>query len=184
MPPTSFSLQGHIPMLKNLPLDKWSSEYNVSVDAMTMYYDALSNHISLVWEYGSRLGVSTSQLKEHDKSKWTRHEYPFYADRFWGIKEHNAKFVSAMNHHLRCNMHHPEYWVSHMTYSIRPTIEYVEMPRKYVMEMIADWQAASVQYTGSDNIQDWLDRKLDKTKFHRNTLDLLKKELFDIGYYL
>lgn len=177
MPPTSFPLQGHIPMLKNLPLEKWSSEYNVSVDAMTLYHDALSRHINLVWEYGSRLGIPSSQLKEHDKSKWTRHEYPFYADRFWGTKEHNRKFISAMNHHYRHNMHHPEYWL--MQNGVK-----VEMPRKFVMEMIADWKAASYQYTGSDNIQDWLNTKLKIDRFHPATLDLLRKELADIGYSL
>lgn len=177
MPPISSSLKGHIPDITNLPFDRWHEKYNVSIEAMTLYHGALSQHISLVWEYGSKLGVSNTQLKEHDKSKWTHHEYPFYADRFWGRKEHGSKFVSAMNHHLRCNMHHPEYWL--MQNGVK-----VEMPRKFVMEMIADWKAASYQYTGSDNIQDWLNTKLKIDRFHPATLDLLRKELEDIGYSL
>ena len=69
-------------------------------------------------------------------------------------------------------------------YWIKQGGEKVEMPRKFVMEMIADWKAASYQYTGSDDIQDWLNTKLKIDRFHPATLDLLRKELLDIGYSL
>lgn len=166
-----------IPPMRKLPIAAWSITYGIHQDALVNYYDALVEHICLVHRYGKEYGISQAQLNLHDQSKWTKHEYPFYADRFWGTKEHNRKFISAMNHHYKHNMHHPEYW-------LKQGGEKVEMPRKFVMEMIADWKAASYQYTGSDNIQDWLNTKLKIDRFHPATLDLLRKELADIGYSL
>lgn len=167
----------YIPPRNSLPLAVWNRKYKTSVEALDGYYDALSEHICLVNQYGSKLGVSVAQLAVHDKSKWGKHEFPFYADRFHGTKVHNKLFISAMNHHYAHNMHHPEYWI---TQDGKP----YPMPREYIIEMIADWQAASFQYTGSDDIQKWLDEKLNKNRFHSISLDILDKELKDIGYNL
>lgn len=167
----------YIPNIEDLPLVKWSDRNDVKMSALSDYYQALTKHITLVNEYGKKFGVSGDLLEIHDKSKWGRHEFPFYANRFHGNMIHDAKFIKAMNHHLRTNMHHPEYWIS---LKGNP----VPMPRKHILEMIADWHAASFQYTGSDDIQDWLNRKLDRNKFHPTSLDILRKELQDIGYYL
>lgn len=166
-----------IPRMDLLPLLTWSDKYLVDMSALTGYYDALCEHIRLVEVYGNKFGVSKRQLSKHDDSKWTKKEFPFYADRFHGKKIHNSRFISALNHHYINNMHHPECWITSAGY-IYP------MEREYVIEMLADWHAASYQYTGSDNIQTWLDEKLDLKKFHPTTLLLLKKELADIGYLL
>lgn len=158
------------------PYDVWEKRYGVTTEAMIAYRESLTEHIRLVNLYGNKFGADIIDLELHDKSKWTKREFPFYANRFHGNKIHNREFISALNHHYANNMHHPEYWIQGTGYA--------PMPRKYVLEMIADWHAASFQYTGSDNIQGWLDTKLDTRKFHPASLDLLRRELREIGYDL
>lgn len=160
-----------------IPYDVWSIKYNVSIDALAAYKESLITHLTLVNQYGNKFGVNQRNLELHDRTKWTKKEFPFYANRFHGDMVHSQAFISAWNHHLANNMHHPEYWVSQSGV-------YAPMPRIFIMEMIADWHAASYQYTGSDDIQDWLNTKLDKTKFHSASLGQLAKELKDIGYDL
>lgn len=161
---------------QDIPYKIWSIKYSVSEDALLSYHDALVNHIGLVNRYGTEFGVEKSLLAVHDKSKWTKLEYPHYANRFHGNMVHSNRFVAAVNHHVLNNQHHPEYW--------NQTGEWYPMPRSYVLEMIADWHAASFQYTGSDNIQDWLNKKFDKSRLHPRSIDVLRKELKDIGYDL
>lgn len=62
----------------------------------------------------------------------------------------------AWLHHKSHNKHHFEYWIDFNNGEINP----IEMPYKYVKEMVADWLAAGRTYKGkSFNIQDeygWL----------------------------
>ena len=59
------------------------------------------------------------------------------------------------------------------------------MPSKWVVAMIADWMAASVQYTGSLNMIKWLDKNMGETPtmpLHRLTNCLISSVLGRLGY--
>ena len=161
--------------LDDLPLEKWSERYNVNILAMQEYYDSLCKHIGYVRQFGNKLGVTYNILYVHDFSKFTKKEFPFYADRFYGRKIRDEKFISALNHHYACNMHHSEYWMS-------PNGVVHPMPRQSILEMIADWQAASWQYTQSEDMQEWLDKNLSSKKFHESSRQFLYATLCELGY--
>lgn len=159
-----------------IPYKEWSEQFQVSVDALKLYYASLSSHITRVGEYGRLLGVPSRRLRWHDASKLTKHEFPYYANRFYGDMLCSDAFRKATLHHVQCNDHHPECWV--VGGKIYP------MNRDALMEMIADWQAASEQYTGSADLTKWLQTEMPKKVFHPDTKVMLLKELRDIGYDL
>ena len=58
----------------------------------------------------------------------------------------------------------------------------IEMPQIYVLEMVADWQGASMAYTGSLDMRDWLHKGLPKISAHSQTVQFLRETLSELGY--
>lgn len=160
-----------------LPLAEWSEKYNVELVALNSYYDALMMHVRYVQQIGKEFGVPEKLLNVHDQSKFTKYEFPHYADRFHGLKNHNRKFIKALNHHYRNNAHHAQYWIDK-----DGTMQ--TMPVVYVWEMVTDWHAASLQYNGNKDISKWLSEhyhRLQLSSVTRETLNEVLKELdYDI----
>ena len=83
-------------------------------------------------------------FKNHDTSKYTVEEYGPYDAYFYGKSKEEAedKFNYAWLHHIHNNPHHWQYWI---LYNDDPEtgVKVLEMPDKYILEMICDWWSFS-----------------------------------------
>jgi uncharacterized protein DUF5662 len=149
------------------------------------YEDSLTKHIRAVQEVGKKLGVALYLLDTHDASKYAEQEFPFYARQFHGDKGDPKGFSKAWLHHIHYNPHHPQHWIFPDRYDLKGAdLEdgVMEMPESYALEMIADWIGASVVYTLSEDMTDWLDKNAKKILLHSKTEEYVKAVLLDLGY--
>ena len=88
----------------------------------------------------------------HDLSKYEPSEFLIGARYFQGDRSpNNAEreekgYSSAWLHHKGRNRHHYEYWIDYSTRDVPGGIAPVEMPVKYVAEMLMDRIARSKVY--------------------------------------
>ena len=81
----------------------------------------------------------------HDNSKFRPSEFFAYAEKFFSgdyaykYFEVEGNFEIAWLHHEHRNGHHWGYWVNSKG---RP----LQMPRRYIVEMICDWKAMGHRY--------------------------------------
>ena len=148
------------------------------------YKESLSEHIALVQEAGKKLGVCSVQLAQHDVSKWSDEELPYYAKNFFGGGD-PVNFPSAWLHHIHHNPHHWQHWIfsdgwvldgSYIVDGCLP------MPPHFLREMVADWMGAGRLYTGSWDMSEWLIVNLPNIKLHPDTNYGLVTVLSEIGY--
>lgn len=155
------------------------------------YLQALIDHIRYVREAGEKLGVPEIQLVIHDDSKWSAMEFPQYAMNFHGDQSSVNRaqtinnFSRAWLHHMHNNPHHWQYWIFPDGYT--PNLSdleggIVQMPDKYALEMIADWMGASMAYTESWDMTDWLNENIPRIKLHSKTALYVRQKLDDLGY--
>lgn len=158
----------------------------LQVDTVDLYLDSLVDHIRYVREAGERLRVSPTQLKMHDQSKFSHAEFPFYAKHFQGGGDPDG-FAGAWLHHLHNNPHHWQHWLfpDRFTPKGSKNVENgaVEMPYNYMLEMVADWMGASMAYTGSWDMTDWLYKNMPKITLHSKTAADLRNFLDHEGAY-
>lgn len=119
----------------------------------------------------------------HDWSKFTPTEWFPYVEQFYGkyavVKQPDSKgyihqpgknpqFDAAWKHHWKNNPHHWQYWCIKSHINIP-----VNMPDKYVKEMVCDWYGAGMAQ-GKPDILGWYY----ETEYQRNltpdTQDLVK----------
>jgi hypothetical protein len=90
----------------------------------------------------------------HDLSKYSFSEFMVGAKYYQGdqspnnMERRDRGYSSAWLHHKGRNKHHYEYWVDYSTKAVRGEVVPVEMPVKYVVEMMMDRIAASKVYNG------------------------------------
>lgn len=156
-----------------------------------LYDEYLHDHVkgvrdALGWmiEHGiAPIGViDLTEVEDHDKSKYGEKEYKAYDDYFYGNK--SSKVVEAFNyawlHHIHHNKHHWQHWV--LKHDDEPE-EPLEIPEKYVYEMIADWWSFSWKSKNLYEIFDWYEKHKgmvlhEKTrKLVERTLEKIKNEL-------
>ncbi len=98
-------------------------------------------HVGLIWQ-----GLT------HDLSKYSPVEFWNGAKYYQGDRSPNAAereekgYSEAWMHHKGRNRHHYEYWTDMSP--VTRTYQAVEMPRKYLAEMIMDRRAACRTYQG------------------------------------
>lgn len=150
---------------------------------VSKYEESLRNHLRYFREAARSLGVSADQIGEHDLSKYSKEEYPFYVARFGGdAKSDNdvPGFDGAWLHHIRNNPHHWQYWLipgGHGNVNLA-----VEMPDVYAAEMVADWMGSGKAYTGSWDMTVWLKKNIRKVHIHRKTREFVYSLLSRLGY--
>lgn len=124
-----------------------------------------------------------SQINAHDDSKWYEEEYQAYDDYFYGTKTQEVKeaFDLAWLHHQHTNPHHWQHWLLQEDDGAKRALE---MPKEYVIEMVADWWAFSWKAEKLTEIFEWYSKNKGKMILHNNTqkfveeiLDLLKNKL-------
>lgn len=166
-------------------------EAKVSKEIAYKYLETLLDHIEYVCEAGLAIGLDRDQCIQHDSSKFNNMEFYSYAKQFQGDGDEEF-FPYAWLDHIHRNEHHWEYWIFPDGYNYTrkgetvpsPSIEegVVIMPEKYVKEMVADWLGASMAYTGSWDMTDWLEKNLPKIRLHSISVGYLKEILDILGY--
>lgn len=150
------------------------------------YDDYLKSHISSVQKSAEWLlshipellnGLDQYKLQNnlqfHDQSKYLPDEYDAYDAYFYGgnkSDEVENDFNRAWLHHIHQNPHHWQYWI--LVHDDEPE-EMLEIPKEYVIEMIADWWSFSFRCGDLYEIFDWYEKHKDM-KFHPKTRKLVE----------
>lgn len=116
----------------------------------------------------------------HDLSKFSSAEafgYAFFNFTGGSDEKEVEDFERAWHHHKMNNPHHPEYWLNPNRSGV---LEPLEMPKVYVLEMIADWIGAGKTY--GNELIDWLPKNIEKFYFHHKTVDFLLHVLGNLGF--
>lgn len=142
----------------------------------------LISHFPDILSSEERIALATASTV-HDGSKWSPDEYDAYDAYFYGGNK-SHKVVSDFNyawlHHIHNNPHHWQHWI--LTHDDEPE-EILEMPKKYAVEMIADWWSFSFKSGNLRDIFNWYEQHKEmklhpKTrKFVEDILERIKKEL-------
>lgn len=153
--------------------------YGIEDNVANLYRESLEEHIKNVVTFGSWMGIDQHQLGMHDLSKFSGEEFPHYAMQFHSDEEWKDKFDGAWLHHIQNNKHHWNSWVIVGSGGkVRPVV----MPKKYIMEMVADWHGANKTYQNSWDISIWLANNGPEMILHEHTLVILNDILESIGY--
>lgn len=98
----------------------------------------------------------------HDLSKFHPVEFISYADKFYGNKDEkeNNKFEYGWLHHKHCNKHHWNYWIGDNNVPL-------DMPVRYIKEMICDWKAMGKKF--GDTAQSFYKNNRHKMNLSINT---------------
>ena len=154
-----------------------SSEYN----------DYLNSHISNVNQAYDWLRVNLPEIAyfdcgftslnyfgNHDSSKYCQEEYDAYDAYFYGpmSKEVEENFNYAWLHHIHENPHHWQYWVLINDDPEEGTVA-LDIPYKYVIEMICDWWSFSWKNSDLYEIFDWYDAHKKRIILSKNTRELV-----------
>ena len=113
----------------------------------------ITHHKLLVMEGCFRVGLIKQGLL-HDLSKYGPTEFLTGVRYYQGTRSPNAAeredkgYSEAWMHHKGRNKHHYEYW-SDLSLQTRK-YESIQMPRKYLVEMIMDRRAACMTYEGKN----------------------------------
>ena len=152
-----------------------------------MYAVYLAKHKWYVFYCGVKTGASLWRLVIHDWSKFSIAEWKPYVDFFYSHHQGNkrgekadyqegrtpevkAAFIRAFHHHIHRNPHHCEYWLRYKAND--GTFTPLEMPEKFVREMVADWAATGKVITGTWDLTDWYLSNKDKIKLHPKSRQL------------
>lgn len=117
------------------------------------HFRTVSHHRWLVLKYCFRIGLYKQGLL-HDLSKFSPTEFWAGAKYYQGNRSPNdaqrlkAGYSAAWLHHKGRNRHHLEYWIDYSTGADHQLCG-MEIPPRYVAEMICDRIAASRTYRGS-----------------------------------
>ncbi len=117
---------------------------------------------------------------EHDQSKYSDKEYSAYDNYFYGGNagyDVKRSFDYAWLHHQNHNKHHWQYWVlikDDPDIKGRIREEPLEMPFKYVVEMIADWWSFSWKNNNLEEIFSWYDAHRESILLHPKTRNLVE----------
>lgn len=135
------------------------------------YLKYILRHKWFVFIASTKIGASWYLALIHDMSKFKPSEWLPYAFTFYapdGSKQYKetADFAEAWNHHQKRNKHHWQYYL--ITWD-RGETEALPMPKKYLLEMVADWMGAGRAITGRWETKEWYDKNKDTIKLHPET---------------
>ena len=121
-------------------------------------------------------------LFNHDQSKWEKEEYDAYDAYFYGgrkTKEVKEAFNYAWLHHIHNNPHHWQYWVLINDDPEDGTVA-LDIPYRYVIEMICDWWSFSWSDGNLYEIFGWYNKHKDRMILSKNTRELVEDILDQI----
>lgn len=136
----------------------------------------ISHHRWLVMCGCFRVGLYRQGLT-HDLSKFSPTEFWTGAKYYQGTRSPNAAeredkgYSVAWMHHKGRNKHHYEYWTDLSLETRR--YEPVEMPRRYLVEMVMDRRAACMTYQGKNYTSaspvEYFEKSRERLLMHPNT---------------
>lgn len=144
-----------------------------------VYIKYIMQHKWYVILAGRRIGVPLRRLLVHDLSKFRLSEWKAYRNRFYAPDgsewcNKTPEFDVAWLMHQRRNPHHWQYWVLVSDHGkLKPLV----MPRKYVLEMVADWMGAGKAVTGKWDYQEWYRTNKEYMLLHPQTRELVEEIL-------
>ncbi len=128
-------------------------------------------HKVYVFQAGRRRGVPLRQLIVHDWSKFLPSEFVPYTRHCWARAEDTfPAFNAAFKLHCARSPHHWEYWVVN-GYAAK-------MPKRYALEMLADWDGAGMAKHGKNDTAAWYLANRERLVLHVQTRALIENELF------
>lgn len=157
----------------------------MSLRAHWRYAVFLARHKWFVFRACRRLGVSWLGVL-HDLSKLRPDEWGPYADYFYGGHDgRRDAFDRAWLLHIHRNRHHPQFWVLR---NDTDGVSLLEMPERYVREMVADWLGAGMAIKGHGwdrapaECYAWWKENRDRSEYamHLATRDLVEKLLWQL----
>lgn len=158
-----------------------SAEYNdylnQHVDNVNQAYEWLRVNLPEVVDPDG--GFTTLMyLGRHDETKYEREEYDAYDEYFYGSKskETEEKFNYAWLHHIHKNPHHWQHWVLINDDPENGTIA-LDIPYKYVIEMICDWWSFSWKTGDLYEIFNWYDAHKKHMILSEHTRELVEEIL-------
>jgi len=116
----------------------------------------------------------------HDESKDSEAEYGPYDRYFYGSGA-QEEFDYAWLHHIHNNPHHWQYWLLHEDDG---DVKALDMPEKYLIEMICDWWSFSFKSGNLYEIFDWYKEHKDSMILSKNTRKLVETYLDDLRFAL
>lgn len=145
------------------------------------HFKTITRHRMIVCRHCFRVGLYWRGLT-HDLSKYSWTEFRAGAKYYQGTRSPNTEereengYSVAWMHHKGRNRHHFEYWTD-LSPETR-TYEPVDMPVKYLCEMVADRIAAcktyqGAAYTDASPLQ-YLDRANESRLVHPQTMKRLR----------
>lgn len=149
------------------------------------YFKYIIKHKWFVLLASRQLKVSLWRAFIHDISKFRPSEWIPYANTFYNKDgssryQETKEFNLAWNHHQKRNKHHWQYWT---LVKDDGKLICLEIPEKYVREMIADWIGAGKSITGSwRDVFNWYQNNQNSIKINPKTkrlTDDILKELED-----
>ena len=155
--------------------DNYLNEHIMNVNRA---YDWLRTNLR---EVASPNGDFTSFLYyfgHHDESKYDIKEYNAYDAYFYGPTSKDVKenFNYAWLHHIHENPHHWQYWVLVNDDPEEGTIA-LDIPYKYVIEMICDWWSFSWKTGNLYEIFDWYNTHKNHMILSEHTRELVEEIL-------
>lgn len=114
--------------------------------------------------------INWRNIADHDSSKMDSEEYQAYDAYFYGNKSAQVvkEFKKAWLLHIHRNPHHWQYWVLNCDEPDEGEI-CLDMPYKYIIEMICDWWSFSFATGDLSEIFDWYDKHQDYIKLSDET---------------
>ena len=153
------------------------------------YNEYISRHIKAVNEcYQLLTGIRHFEAGiNHDYSKYSMEEYGAYDEYFYpsdgsevGADPKRKKaFDYAWLHHQNSNPHHWQHWV---LINDENGIEPLEMPARYVEEMVADWGAFAYLKKDGNALIRWYESHKDKMILHKDTRKLVEELVPDLAF--
>ena len=145
------------------------------------HFKTVHHHRALVRKGCFRVGLYLQGLT-HDLSKYSPTEFLRGAHYYQGTRSPNAAereekgYSEAWMHHKGRNRHHYEYWTDMSPKTQR--YEPVDMPRRYLVEMVMDRRAACMTYQGKNYRPgaelEYLEKSRERLLMHPQTLRRLE----------
>jgi len=107
-------------------------------------------------------------------SEWFPYAYTFYTKNGEKQYKETIEFSYAWNHHQKRNKHHYQYYLLTWDKGITTPLP---MPKKYILEMIADWMGAGKAITGKWEAKEWYQKNKENIKLHPETKKIVEKIL-------
>lgn len=126
------------------------------------YASYVARHKWFVFRAGLKTRAPLWRLIIHDWSKLTPVEWTAYVNRFMrgdsgklDKTNDSEEFHRAWTHHWHLNPHHWEHWITAEGHPM-------EIPEKFVREMVADWMGAGRAITGEWEVRSWYEKNRDR----------------------